>query len=190
MKFFNFRGISSDLDLSGNNQEPEALATYHYHYGKCLRKLGKLKDSVGEFNNSKLTAMRITTYENGHPVIRLSHITQSLANVEYGQETEFLKLILRCIIRDSGHEFEFYNLGPILQMSEEQDERDFFRHVNRLVFEEPRKQWKLDQDETKRLIKLRISKREFKQFENSCKVNRFFQRTQKAIRPCGVLGQR
>ena len=41
-----FRGASKDLNLS-KNQEPEALATYHWHHGKCLRKLGRLREAIG-----------------------------------------------------------------------------------------------------------------------------------------------
>ena len=109
--------------------------------------------------------------------LRICHITQALTNLEYGQEKAFIQLIVRCIIQDSGCEFEFPRLAPILQQSEEKDERDFFHHVDRLIFQEPSNQWNLEQCEAKRLVKLRMSKKEFKQFENSSRINRFFMRT-------------
>ena len=63
-----FRGAARDINFS-KNQEPEALATYYRHYGKCLRKLDRLYEAIEQFNNCKLTALKITIHEHP-PIIR------------------------------------------------------------------------------------------------------------------------
>jgi hypothetical protein len=59
-----------------------------------------------------------------------------------------------------------------------------------LVFEEPRKQWKLDQDEAKHLIKLRISKREFNSLRIPARSIDFSRELKKASDHMVFLGQR